>query len=280
MTHNTILKAALALTLMAGVATGATAQQTSISPTPQRIAWGQKAFDRPSAIDIKGIDKADRDAVDALLSQFAKGKGVKVTIGQRGDKAVRAVADSIPGQPQGYFLRVRPGEVIIAGNDPTGTYYGVQTFLQVASQPEVMSVDISDWPSTPSRGVVEGFYGNAWSFDDRIDQFAFYGRNKLDTYIYGPKDDPYHRAKWRELYPAEEAARMKALNDEAVATKCASCGAYILPATISGTTPTTKPRCASSSRCTASASATSRYSSTMCSANRPTASSTHSIWTT
>ncbi len=190
MTHNTILKAALALTLMAGVATGATAQQTSISPTPQRIAWGQKAFDRPSAIDIKGIDKADRDAVDALLSQFAKGKGVKVTIGQRGDKAVRAVADSIPVSRRAIFLRVRPGEVIIAGNDPTGTYYGVQTFLQVASQPEVMSVDISDWPSTPSRGVVEGFYGNAWSFDDRIDQFAFYGRNKLDTYIYGPKDDP------------------------------------------------------------------------------------------
>lgn len=215
MISRTLLKSALAAAIITGATTAATAQQTAISPTPQRIAWSQKAFDRPQHISLKGAETADTDAVAALLSQFAKGKGVKVVIGERGDKAVRAVADSIPDHPQGYYLRVRPGEVIIAGNDPTGTYYGVQTFLQVASQPEVMSVDITDWPSTPFRGVVEGFYGNAWSFDDRVDQFAFYGRNKLDTYIYGPKDDPYHRAKWRELYPAEEAARMKALNDEA-----------------------------------------------------------------
>lgn len=215
MKSNILLKSALAIALTGVSATAATAQQTAISPTPQSITWGPKAFDRPQAISLRGADTADADAVAALLGAFAKGNGVKVTIGERGDKAVRSVAAMIPDKPQGYYLRVKPGEVIIAGNDPTGTYYGVQTFLQVASQPEVMGVEIADWPSTPYRGVVEGFYGNAWSFADRVDQFEFYGRNKLDTYIYGPKDDPYHRAKWRELYPAEEAARMKALNDEA-----------------------------------------------------------------
>ena len=215
MKSNILLKSAIAIALTGVSATAATAQQTAISPTPQSITWGPKAFDRPQAISLRGADTADADAVAALLGAFAKGKGVKVTIGERGDKAVRSVAAMIPDKPQGYYLRVKPGEVIIAGNDPTGTYYGVQTFLQVASQPEVMGVEIADWPSTPYRGVVEGFYGNAWSFADRVDQFEFYGRNKLDTYIYGPKDDPYHRAKWRELYPAEEAARMKALNDEA-----------------------------------------------------------------
>lgn len=205
--------------MLAASALTVAAQIAPISPLPQNLSWGQKAFDRPTAVTLKGDKQADRDAVASLLRSFPKGKGVKVIIGERGDKAVKSVASKIPAKPEGYYLKVSPKEVIIAGNDERGTFYGVQTFLQVAANPEVMSVEITDWPSTPNRGVVEGFYGNAWSFDDRLSQYDFYGKNKLNTYIYGPKDDPYHRSKWRELYPAEEAARMKALNDAAKANK-------------------------------------------------------------
>lgn len=205
---------AMGLTLAA-----ASAKITQISPVPQQLEWGAKAFNRPSTLSLVGDKTADQDAVKALLKQFAAGKGVKVTIGERGDKAVKKYTSKIPQKPEGYYLKVTPKEVVIAGNDERGTFYGVQTFLQVASSPEVMSVEITDWPVTPNRGVVEGFYGNAWSFNDRLSQYDFYGRNKLNTYIYGPKDDPYHRGKWRELYPAEEAARMKALNDAAKANK-------------------------------------------------------------
>lgn len=205
-----------AAALAIGTATG---QIARISPVPQRIQWGAKAFVRPSALNLKGASTADKDAVAALLKQFTAGKGVKLTIGERGDKAVKKYESKIPSQAEGYYLSVSPKGVVIAGNDERGTFYGVQTFLQVASNPDVMSVEITDWPGSPNRGVVEGFYGNAWSFDDRLSQYEFYGRNKLNTYIYGPKDDPYHRGKWRELYPAEEAARMKALNDAAKANK-------------------------------------------------------------
>lgn len=191
------------------------AQIVDISPVPRQIEWGNKAFDRPSSFKMVGLSTADPDAVAALTSVFPEGKGVKLTIGERGDKAVEKVKSRIPDKPEGYYLQVTPKEVIIAGNDANGTYYAVQTFLALAQSPEVMSVEITDWPATPNRGVVEGFYGNAWSFDNRVSQYEFYGRNKLNTYIYGPKDDPYHRGKWRELYPADEAARMKALNDEA-----------------------------------------------------------------
>lgn len=190
-------------------------QTVDIYPVPQQIEWGKKAFSRPSSFSITGAESADADAVAALTEVFAQGEGVRLVIGERGDDAVASVASKIPDQAQGYYLKVTPDEVVIAGNDETGTYYGVQTFLAVASSPDVMSVEITDWPATPNRGVVEGFYGNAWSFDDRVSQFEFYGRNKLDTYIYGPKDDPYHREKWREFYPEEDAARLKALNEEA-----------------------------------------------------------------
>ena len=40
----------------------------------------------------------------------------------------------------------------------------------------------------------------------------FYGRYKMNTYIYGPKDDPYHSSpNWRKPYPENEAAEIKEL---------------------------------------------------------------------
>ena len=63
----------------------------------------------------------------------------------------------------------------------------------------------------PLRGVVEGFYGTPWTFDDRADIIDFCRKNNLNSYIYAPKDDPYHRDKWRKPYPVEKLAEMKNL---------------------------------------------------------------------
>ena len=49
-------------------------------------------------------------------------------------------------------------------------------------------------------------------FEDRLSQLKFYGRNKLNVYIYGPKDDPYHSVpKWRQAYPEHEAKQIAQL---------------------------------------------------------------------
>ena len=209
---------------MAGIALVSSAtvcsQTVAISPVPQSIKWGVKAFDCPESVTISGASAADPDAVSALLARFPESKnGVKITIGELGDKAVNSVASLIPQHAEGYYINIDKDGVIIAGADEAGTYYGVQTFLALASQPEVMSVEITDWPATSNRGIVEGFYGNAWSHANRLSQFDFYGANKLNTYIYGPKDDPYHREKWREPYPVEEAQRLKELTEAAARNK-------------------------------------------------------------
>lgn len=117
-----------------------------------------------------------------------------------------AVEANIPSTAEGYYLKVAADGIVVAGSDDAGTYYGVQTLLQILAQPEVMSVEIKDYPACAQRGVIEGFYGNPWSDADRKSQFDFYGKNKLNIYVYGPKDDPYHRTKWRENYP--DSARL------------------------------------------------------------------------
>jgi hypothetical protein len=56
--------------------------------------------------------------------------------------------------------------------------------------------------------VIEGFYGPPWSHQDRLDMIRFMGRVGMNMYFYGPKDDPFHREKWREPYPADQIARI------------------------------------------------------------------------
>ena len=197
------------------------AQQVTVSPLPQEITWGEKAFDAGFSYTLSGEQDADADALRVLKAKVPQGSGsaVNIVIGERGDAAVASYAGKIPEKKEGYYLKVTPNEVVIAGNDGSGTFYGVQTFLQIASQPEVMQVEVTDYPDVIDRGVIEGFYGNWWSQEDRIRQFEFYGKNKMNVYIYAPKDDPYHRAKWREAYPEAEANKLKELVVMVVALK-------------------------------------------------------------
>lgn len=215
---KTILLVAAALT---AALSGVRAQQPTLSPLPQKATWSEVAFTHGTPVYIEGADKADADAVallceklDGCLTPSPQG-AVRLLIGEVGDKAVKSYRKQVPAQAEGYLLSVEPGRVVIAGRDGAGTYYGVQTFLKLWQQQNVMQCRIEDWPSVDCRGVIEGFYGNPWSHKDRLRQFEFYGCNKLNIYVYGPKDDPYHRAHWRDPYPQDEAERLKELVQEA-----------------------------------------------------------------
>jgi hyaluronoglucosaminidase len=50
-------------------------------------------------------------------------------------------------------------------------------------------------------GVVEGFYGHRWSVANTAAVLTFMGRQGLNTFVYAPKNDPYQRADWSQLYP-------------------------------------------------------------------------------
>jgi hyaluronoglucosaminidase len=61
--------------------------------------------------------------------------------------------------------------------------------------------------STPTfrrRGIVEGFFGPPWSMKQRKAFFQFGAARGMNTYLYAPKDDPYHRARWKEPYPPRQ----------------------------------------------------------------------------
>ena len=59
-------------------------------------------------------------------------------------------------------------------------------------------------PTFERRGIVEGFFGPPWSMAHRKAVFEFGAARGMNTYLYAPKDDPYHREKWHLPYPKDE----------------------------------------------------------------------------
>jgi hyaluronoglucosaminidase len=54
--------------------------------------------------------------------------------------------------------------------------------------------------SWPIAGIIEGFYGKPWSWDERANVMRWCHERGMTDYIYAPKDDPKHRERWREPY--------------------------------------------------------------------------------
>lgn len=52
-------------------------------------------------------------------------------------------------------------------------------------------------------GAVEGYYGPPLAHAARLDLVRWMGDHGFNAYGYAPKDDPFHRARWREPYPDE-----------------------------------------------------------------------------
>lgn len=217
-------------------------------PTPQKVEYGNENVTITNSVNLKGKGVADTDAIREMeeflvennitINQNDNPEATTIWLAEAGDtldgfanakKALGGV-DASKLKAEGYVLSVSKsassgGTILIEGKDERGTFYGVQTLKQLAQGNKVKEAVITDQPNMTDRGSIEGFYahedkgGVAWTYEDREDQIKFYGETKLNTYIYAPKDDPYHRQKWREPYPEAEMKKMESLIASAHANK-------------------------------------------------------------
>lgn len=186
-----------------------------IHPTPQEQHFLKKSIKPPLSFNYKTeYSIAQNNAIRNLLEQeFKKSKnGFKLIIGFKDGLLAKNYQYKIPNKEEAYYLNIQKNKIILIGSDSRGVYYGLQTLKQLIKKNRLPLGEIIDYPDVAFRGVVEGFYGTPWSFEDRMRQLDFYGENKLNTYIYGPKDDPYHSTpNWRKPYPKKEAQQIKTL---------------------------------------------------------------------
>lgn len=151
-----------------------------------------------------------------IFGEYSKHAKTTMCLGIRGDKSIKKYNAQIPNKPNGYYIKVSKQQIVIAANDQTGLLYGIQTLIQSVGNKQLPLGEVTDYPDVAYRGVVEGFYGTPWSFEDRMSQLDFYGKHKLNVYIYGPKDDPYHSTPhWRKPYPQKQAKQLSLLVQKA-----------------------------------------------------------------
>ena len=213
----TRIRPSWALPLMSALIAGSLEAQSLIPelyPRPQQVteSLGWLKMSTPLRQLRQRLDTLTLAQIRESKDLYAK---ANLRLGLKTDPRLSSYRTKVPTQDESYYLEVNSRGITLVGADSVGLYYGLQSLRQLLASNQVPYCKITDYPSVGLRGVVEGFYGNPYSHSDRIEQFKFYGRTKLNTYIYGPKDDPYHRDKWRELYPEQERKRISELVTQA-----------------------------------------------------------------
>lgn len=57
-------------------------------------------------------------------------------------------------------------------------------------------------------GYIEGYFGRQLSWHQRFGIIDHLKKLKLNTYIYAPKEDPFHRKDWRKPYPKKQSKQI------------------------------------------------------------------------
>lgn len=179
-------------------------------------AKAQNIFEKRGFTVTKAERAASADDIDVLIG-IDNGKGVDdAYLNGKFDPAVSVKKDD------GYVLKTSEADRVIAimGADNSGAFYGVTTLDQILEQADGAMTDVllEDYADIKFRGFIEGFYGTPWSHENRKDLMAFGGDFKMNSYLYGPKNDPYHATQWKDPYPADKLAELKELVDQGLAT--------------------------------------------------------------
>ena len=234
----TLALACLCLLCAPGVAQAAEGDY-QIYPTPQAISYAQgevKLEKKATTVVESGIDAETKARLDETLKlkgieataseTVPQGKGTAVLVGVKGskgavdtyvDKLVKekklSYTDGLFDKTDAYLLAALPAQgddpsqIIVLGEDTDAAFYGLTTLYQIFQQIEgdtLRALTVSDYADVITRGFIEGYYGNPWSTEDRVELMTWGGHYKLNAYFYAPKDDPKHNAKWRELYTEQE----------------------------------------------------------------------------
>lgn len=94
-------------------------------------------------------------------------------------------------------------QLVIIGENTDATFYGLASLEQMLDQGTtgLPTVTINDYADLKERGIIEGFYGKPYDNEVRKDLMRYMMRFKMNSYVYGPKCDPYHSSTWADPYP-------------------------------------------------------------------------------
>lgn len=170
----------------------------------------------PSELEINGYDC---EFVLGMLGEYVnkkcKGNKLYIDVIQQNTRQLEYIDEArrLSGEKFIIFSEKREDglALTIAVSCREGLFRAVNRIVQMITGEKFFIGTVTDYPLFAVRGYIEGFYGKPWPHENRrmmLELMSFYGMN---TYYYAPKDDPYHRDKWSELYPEKELSALSEL---------------------------------------------------------------------
>lgn len=218
-------------------------KEYELYPSPQHVEYNDGDLSLDQDIQVvydDTIDDATKDKVKEIfkdnsmeepeVSNQLNNDKVNVLVGTDGSNGPvdeytdneLDISNTDFEQKDAYQLTVDENNITVLGKDTDAAFHGLaslDSILEQSNDDAIQNMEINDYANTKLRGFIEGYYGIPWSFEDRKSLMEFGSDFKANTYIYAPKDDPYHRDKWEELYPEEDLEQIGELAEIGKETK-------------------------------------------------------------
>ncbi len=168
-----------------------------------------------SPVEIKSLSVSGdfKTVAEKVFSDYSLpvSGGFKVTFNCINSKETTYIDEISRLSDEKYIITVSESEAVVAASCEKGAFRAAHTLAKLIKNGELKTGSLVDYPLFKKRGYIEGFYGNTWENKKRISVMKLMASYGMNTFYYAPKDDLYHREKWRELYPEKELAELKML---------------------------------------------------------------------
>ncbi len=204
-------------------------QEYEILPSPHDISYGEEYTAYDQEINVV----SDENSLDTETTEYIKEifGNENVTFAAEADETktnlflsrddlddevetwMRSVYeeqidDSVLAKDESHIIIADENGISIIGNDDIGLFRGLTTIRFI--QPQIEANEngyrhfvINDYADMAVRGLIEGYYGEPWTWAEKAELLKYGSDYKMNKVVYAPKFDPYHYNQWYELYPNE-----------------------------------------------------------------------------
>lgn len=133
-------------------------QNINIIPKPQSVTMSSGQFVLSAKTPIIAKDAADMNTAKFLSDYLKTYYGLNIPIKKTGTSGIIIATQKSASKNDGYVLTVTPSYVNAKGNTPAGTFYGIQSLIQLlpvkkAAALSIPAVTITDAPDLKYRGM-------------------------------------------------------------------------------------------------------------------------------
>ena len=199
-----------------------------VYPEPKELQCGKGVLTIPKK-KIISFDISPEDKKEITLIQFwalrhnlelteKKNGNINIVLIQKTGKDMMyrdfegIYSDEIYKINCSYQKNIFTAEIFYA--DLPGLRNALASMSQILREDSIPPCTFTDYPDFKIRGIIEGYYGPPWKEDARLRTLDFLADCKFNAYFYGPKDDAYHRERWRELYDNDSLQKLKLMVEQ------------------------------------------------------------------